>query len=59
MRGTQDRSNSDIGNNYYNIDVHVESIDSDYDVDQAAERIKELIEADAMYRNVTAVPQTR
>lgn len=59
MRGTSDRSNSDIGNNYYNIDVHVESIDSDYDVDQAAERIKELIEADAMYRNVTAVPQTR
>ena len=47
------------GNNYYNIDVHVDSIQSDYDIDQAVERMKEIIEADAMYRNVTAVSQIR
>jgi len=43
----------------YNIEVHVDSIASDYDVDQAVERMKELIEADAMYRNVTSVNKTR
>jgi hypothetical protein len=48
-----------MGNNYYDIDVHVDSIDSDYDVDSAANRIKELIVDDAMYRNVNAVQQIR
>ena len=50
---------SGMGNNYYDIDVHVDSIDSDYDVDSAANRIKELIVDDAMYRNVNAVQQIR
>ena len=62
MRGAHDRSGdkkTDSGNNYYDIEVHVDSIDSDYDVDQAVERMKELIEEDAMYRNVTAVNKTR
>lgn len=47
------------GNNYYDIDVHVDSIDSDYDIDSAAARMRELIEDDAMYRNVNAVQQIR
>jgi hypothetical protein len=62
MRGSHERAadqTSANGNNYYDIRVEVDSIDSDYGVDQAADRIKELIEEDAMYRNVTAVNKTR
>lgn len=60
MRGASNRaSGQSLGNNYYDIEVHVDSIDSDYDVDQAVERMKELIESDAMYRNVNAVQKTR
>ena len=62
MRGSHERAadqSSANGNNYYDIRVEVDSIDSDYGVDQAADRIKELIEEDAMYRNVTAVNKTR
>jgi hypothetical protein len=62
MRGSHERAadqSSTNGNNYYDIRVEVDSIDSDYGVDQAADRIKELIEEDAMYRNVTAVNKTR
>ena len=62
MRGSHERAadqSATNGNNYYDIKVEVDSIDSDYGVDQAADRIKELIEEDAMYRNVTAVNKTR
>ena len=52
-------SSGGMGNNYYNIDVHVDNIDSDYDIDSAANHMKELIEADAMYRNVNAIQQIR
>ena len=61
MRGAHERSSdkqNPEGNNYYDIEVHVDSIDSDYDVDQAVERMKELIEADAMYRNVNAIQKS-
>ena len=43
------------GDNYYNIDIHVDELGNDYDVDQLIERIKENIEEDAAYRNVNAV----
>lgn len=62
MRGAHDRSSdkTDIeGNNYYDIDVHVDSIDNDYGIDQAVDRLRNLIEADAMYRNVNAVELIR
>ena len=61
MRGAHERASDKSnpeGNNYYDIEVHVDSVDSDYDVDQAVERMKELIEADAMYRNVNAVQKS-
>ena len=58
LKGSSTTS-SGMGNNYYNIDVHVDSIDSDYDIDSAAAHMKELIENDAMYRNVNAIQQIR
>jgi hypothetical protein len=55
---SEDKGNAD-GANYYDIDVHVDSISDEYDVDQAVNHMRELIEADAMYRNVNAVQKTR
>ena len=60
LRSSNDRqSDQQTGNNYYDINIQVDSIDNDYDIDQAANRIRELIEEDAMYRNVNAVRQIR
>ena len=47
------------GDNYYNIDIQVDELSSDYDVDQVADHIKEIITNDAMYRNVNAIDYTR
>ena len=43
------------GDNYYDIDISVDKIASDYDVDQLARRIKEQITEDSTYRNVNAI----
>lgn len=51
----KDSNETSSGDNYFDIDVNVEEIGSDYDVDQIAERIKQLIYTDSMYRNVNAV----
>lgn len=43
------------GDNYYDINISVDEIGSDYDVDQLARRIKEQITEDSTYRNVNAI----
>lgn len=43
------------GDNYYNFDITVEEIGSDYDVDQMIDRVRERIYDDASYRNVNAI----
>lgn len=43
------------GDNYYDIEISVEKIGDDYDVDRLADRIKEIIYEDSVYRNVNAV----
>lgn len=45
------------GDNYFDIHIEVEKIESDYDVDQMADRIKNIIRDDAMYRNVNIINQ--
>jgi hypothetical protein len=47
------------GDNYYDIDITVDSISDDYDVEQMANKIKELLYDDAMYRNVNSVSLKR
>ena len=49
---TNNQSNTTTSNTF-DIDVNVDSIDSDYDVDELTHRIKTIITDDAMYRNVT------
>lgn len=43
------------GDNYYDIDISVESISSDYDVEQVASKIKGMIVQDGLYRNVNSI----
>lgn len=47
--------NNKGGDNYYDINISVDEIGSDYDVDQLARRIKEQITEDSTYRNVNAI----
>ena len=53
---TPTENNGDIT---YDIDINVESIGSDYDVEQVANKIKSLINEDARYRNNNAVSLKR
>lgn len=46
------------GNNYFDINIQAD-IDSDYDVDRLADRIKKQIYDDASYRNVNAINYIR
>ena len=48
-------STSSGGDNYFNIDINVDELGSDYDVDQLMERIRSQIVDDAMYRNVNVI----
>ena len=56
-------SSSSISNSYgdatYEININVDHINSDYDVDRMAERVKKIIVKDAGYRNVTQVRNFR
>lgn len=47
------------GDNYYEIDINVESIADDYDVAKMADKIKKLISQDALYRNGNAINRLR
>ena len=44
-----------IGDSIYDVDINVESISSDYDVEQLASIIKRMINDDARYRNNNAI----
>ena len=52
-KGSQTTQNT--GDSNYDIDINVESIGSDYDVEQLASKIKSLINEDARYRNNNAI----
>jgi hypothetical protein len=43
------------GDNYYDVQINVDSIADDYDVEQLADKIRDLIYQDSVYRNVNAV----
>ena len=52
-------STEKTGDISYDVDINVESIGSDYDVEQLANKVKSLIKDDAMYRNNNAISITR
>ena len=47
------------GDNYYDIDVHVDQMNRDYDVDRAIDRIKTRLYQDGAYRNVNTLSRLR
>lgn len=49
------KSSENTGDSTYDIDINVESIGSDYDVEQLASKIKNMINQDARYRNNNAI----
>lgn len=51
--------NGNGGDNYYDIDVHVDQMNSDYDVDRAIDRIKTRLYQDGAYRNVNTLSRLR
>ena len=48
-------ANASRGDWYFDIDINVDEIANDYDVDKVAERIKQSIYNETMYRNVNAI----
>lgn len=61
MNGSNDLNSksSKTGDNYFDIEINVENIDSDYDVEQIANKIRSMIYEDATYRNVNAISFAR
>lgn len=59
LQGTSDLSRTSgktkDGDNYFDIEINVDSINDDYDVEQLADKIRDMIYGDAIYRNVNAV----
>ena len=48
-------TSSSSGDNYFDIDISVDSLKDDYDVEQLANKIRSMIYDDSMYRNVNTV----
>jgi hypothetical protein len=48
-------SSEKSGDNYFDIAINVEKLESDYDVEQIANKIRDMIYEDASYRNVNAI----
>jgi hypothetical protein len=62
MNGTSSIDNSKAETssvNTFDIDINVENISDDYDVEQLADKIREMIYDDSMYRNVNTINLTR
>jgi hypothetical protein len=58
-RGNIHTATENNGDILYDIDINVESIGSDYDVEQVANKVKSLINEDARYRNNNTVSLKR
>jgi hypothetical protein len=59
MTGSSHSSTENNGDITYDIDINVESIGSDYDVEQVANKVKSMINDNARYRNNNTVSLMR
>jgi hypothetical protein len=57
--GSPNTSTENNGDITYDIDINVESIGSDYDVEQVANKVKSMIGENARYRNNNTVSLAR
>lgn len=54
--GAESTTNSTSnGDNYYDINISVESVSNDYDVEQIANKVESMIVQDGLYRNVNSI----
>ncbi len=53
--GITQTTSSSVGDMYFDININVDEISSDYDVEQLKKKIKQDITNDAMYRNVNLI----
>lgn len=53
------KTDGKTGDIYYEIHIDVEKLTSDYDVDDVAKRVQQIITADANYRNVNLINRLR
>lgn len=58
-RSSGQSTKSSNGDNYFDIEINVESLENDYDVEQLAGKIRSMIYDDASYRNVNAINKIR
>jgi hypothetical protein len=47
------------GDNYFDININVDSVSNDYDVEQIASKIRKMIYEDSSYRNVHSINSIR
>lgn len=59
MSNSSVSTSTSSGDNYFDININVDSISSDYDVDRLTERIKQNIYEDGAYRNVNVINRLR
>ena len=52
-------SDGNGGDNYFEIHIEVDEIANDYDVEKLASKVKKIIANDSMYRNVNAINMLR
>ena len=52
-------TNTTSGDTIYEIDINVEKISNDYDVEQMAAKVKQIIGSDAAYRNSNFISHLR
>lgn len=50
-----DVSEGSRGDNYFDIAINVESLSDDYDVEQVADKVRDMIYEDSVYRNVNTI----
>lgn len=55
LKGNKFSKETTVGDTYIDIDINVDKIDDDYDVEQLAEKVKQEIYSQSMYRNVNTI----
>ena len=53
------KTNGNGGDNHFDIKINVDKLESDYDVEQLAAKIRKMLYEDAAYRNVNAISLIR
>ena len=56
---TNNETTNNQGDVYVDVDINVDSIDGDYDVEQLAQKVQDVIARDSTYRNPNSINTVR